>query len=284
MTVHILTPLRNSNGLKNATQWIQADGDESACPVPSGGSRPHLSVLLTDTHPGKLTARAPCQQGRLPSQTHLSRPAPRPNASLLWPAASWVSPRDVRPGHHKPNVSKGAASRCPVSPSRRGRLSVAQGTTRGSLYSPLCPTPQSIQMILPSDCTRPPLTTHHHGTSIHISLVEQPRPQTGPLSGSLPPTCSLPLREIRWECRLCLCPWAQNLLALAREGGHVSVGLAAPCLWSSMSHMDVLDPSAGSAAMGNRHVPAHVPKGSVCTTEQNRPPEGLSGDEDLLQK
>lgn len=64
----------------------------------------------------------------------------------------------------------------------------------------------------------------------------------------------------------------------------MSLGLAAPRLWSSMSHMDVLDPSAGSAATGTRHVPAHAPKGSVCTTEQNRPPEGLSGDEDLLQK
>ena len=43
----------------------------------------------------------------------------------------------------------------------------------------------------------PPHPTHHHGTSIHISLVGQLWPQTGPLSGSLPPTGSLPLREIR---------------------------------------------------------------------------------------
>ena len=52
----------------------------------------------------------------------------------------------------------------------------------------------------------------------------------------------------------------------------------------SVSLTDVLDPSDGSAATGNRHVLAHMPKGSVCTTEQNRPPEGLSGDEDLLEK
>ena len=156
MTAHTLTPLGRSNGLKNATQWIHTDGDGSACPAPSGWPCLRLSALLTHTHPGELTARSPCQQGRVPSQTRLSRPAPRPNASLLWPAASWVSPRDVRPGHRKLNVSKRAASRCLVSPSGRGRLSVPPGTTGGSLYSPLCLTPRSIRMILPSDCTRAP--------------------------------------------------------------------------------------------------------------------------------
>ena len=135
MTAHILTPLRNSNGLKNATQWVQADGDASACPAVRLVLSPF--VCSAHRHPlGELTARAPCQQGRLPSQSRLSRPAPRPNASLLWPAASWVSPQDVRPGHHKPHVFKGAASCCPVSPSRRESLSVAQGTTRGPFILP----------------------------------------------------------------------------------------------------------------------------------------------------
>ena len=87
MTAHILTPLRHSDGLKNATQWIHTDGDGSACPAPSGGPCLRLSVLLAHTHAGELAARVPCQQGMVPSQTRLSRPAPRPNASLLWPDA-----------------------------------------------------------------------------------------------------------------------------------------------------------------------------------------------------
>ena len=139
-------------------------------------------------------------------------------------------------------------------------------------------------MILPSDCSRRPL---HPTIMVPASTFLRWDGQGPRLVPCLDPSLSLvPFHSGQFVGNVdsASIPGLRILLPWPVKGDM--------CLWvllplvsgHSMSHTDILDPSDGSAATGNRHVPAHGPKGSVCTMEQNRPPESLSEDEDLLEK
>lgn len=198
---------------------------------PSGWSCPHLSVLLTDTPwASSLPALHASREGFPPSRASPDQllvqmhhfcgrlpPGYRPRMSGQ-DITNLMFSKELPPAALCLHLGEEASQ----------LLKAPPGVP---LFSPL---PHS--SVNPNDSAfrllPPPPPPNHNGTSIHISSVGWPRPQTGPLSGSLPLAGSLPLSAVRWECRLCLHPWAQNPLALAREGGHVSVGLAAPRLWS----------------------------------------------------